>query len=323
MNTYGPTPATAAELNTEHTSSTDAALSSPDHEDPRHLQIFKELASTLSMVGAQINGAVESDGLVAFEGTNYNAVSPEETANILSFASNVSLMTHELDQAIADLTGFKTKLLNTANARKRFISAVGRLPVEILSEIFILARSRQKTDRDHYFGTLHEGFDVSFNAAQGKLIDFRLLHNWDLRSSGAFFQYSGIKRLTLGSIISGASLSLATFPAVKEVALAPNDEREERLSDFMTRSRCHLICITFIIPGFSKDSLNHAAARWKLDGDKIGELLGVPVIEYADSCFRIQMVRDVKAEWYEREYIPSLQVNSDDQEGTESDGSLD
>ncbi|EIW84758.1 hypothetical protein CONPUDRAFT_149629 [Coniophora puteana RWD-64-598 SS2] len=89
----------------------------------------------------------------------------DDTAGIRRFANDVSVVSRDLDQV---LTTLKTKLqITTHAAPKRFISAVERLPVESLSKIFILTRPRPKIEHiDHYFGTLDEGFGVSFNASQ-------------------------------------------------------------------------------------------------------------------------------------------------------------
>ncbi|EIW84750.1 hypothetical protein CONPUDRAFT_149619 [Coniophora puteana RWD-64-598 SS2] len=153
---------------------------------------------------------------------------------------------------------------------------------------------------------------TSFSENFPKLTDFHLSGDISLRRTGAF-SHPGLKRLSLGSVPNALSLPFSEFPALTELALPLVEDTEENLSRFILRSRCQLTRITFIIKAtrFSTntDLLAVDAARWKPVGNRIGELMKVPVVEYSGSWTKNQMMREVNTEWYEREYIPGRWVD--------------
>ncbi|EIW84805.1 hypothetical protein CONPUDRAFT_48069, partial [Coniophora puteana RWD-64-598 SS2] len=75
---------------------------------------------------------------------------------------------NDLDSAIYALQNVRTRLSRSATECRRLVSAVGRLPVEILSEIFILARPQYHGLRldpsDH--SSVQKYLQPSFTVAQ-------------------------------------------------------------------------------------------------------------------------------------------------------------
>ncbi|EIW84604.1 hypothetical protein CONPUDRAFT_163683, partial [Coniophora puteana RWD-64-598 SS2] len=71
-------------------------------------------------------------------------------------------MISDLDYTLAYLADLKNHLEDARRTPSRLISAVGRMPTEILSKIFYLARPRKRLAS----ALVAAGFHVYFNVAQ-------------------------------------------------------------------------------------------------------------------------------------------------------------
>ncbi|EIW84816.1 hypothetical protein CONPUDRAFT_149684 [Coniophora puteana RWD-64-598 SS2] len=132
-------------------------------DDAQPLEAFKELNE--SLFGQHI---IRESTLASFQATNCFATIPnaEETADIRRAISSASLMRQELGDVIAALGYLQKSLGIFSDTYKRSISAVGRLPAEILTDIFLLSRTQYLGIEHSAHKTARNIVHASFNVAQ-------------------------------------------------------------------------------------------------------------------------------------------------------------
>ncbi|EIW84597.1 hypothetical protein CONPUDRAFT_151611 [Coniophora puteana RWD-64-598 SS2] len=132
-----------------------------EDETYRPPRVFKELSDALPPVKAK--SMIDSNRLASFESAYHNnTCSVQEVTDIRRFVLDGSLMISDLDYVLASLSNLRAELAESMRESSRLISAVNRLPVEILTEIFFLVRTRPRPSHP----AIVMGFNVSFNAAQ-------------------------------------------------------------------------------------------------------------------------------------------------------------
>ncbi|EIW84502.1 hypothetical protein CONPUDRAFT_163605 [Coniophora puteana RWD-64-598 SS2] len=105
---------------------------------PKIQSSLHQISKALPHLAANVSNIVNSP-LAAFAETNYSASTAQQVAEVSSALSNVSLMIQDIESISQELDRLKKDLKAAATNQSRLVSAVLRVPIEILANIFVLS----------------------------------------------------------------------------------------------------------------------------------------------------------------------------------------
>ncbi|EIW84601.1 hypothetical protein CONPUDRAFT_71321 [Coniophora puteana RWD-64-598 SS2] len=126
--------------------------------------IGKDVSATASSLDPEITRSnvfkalIDSVGVDHCQAMSSHAAASLEAGDLRRFLNDASLMIRDMEYAVSSLNGLE----DSGHTSTRYLSAVGRVPVEILTEIFLLARTRPQLSHP----AVKQGFHASWNVAQ-------------------------------------------------------------------------------------------------------------------------------------------------------------